>query len=143
MSTEANKDIIRRWVEVWNSKNVAAVADLVTADYVRHDPNLPEIRGIPAEQQLVSMFLRAFPDLHFTIDDMLAEGDKVMLRVTGRGTHQGELLGVPPTDQHVTFSAMLVYRLAGGKIAEQWALMDTLGLLQQLGALPTLSQPGA
>ncbi len=136
MSTEANKDLIRRWVDLWNSKNVAAVADFVTADYVHHDPNLPEIRGIPAEQQLVSMFLSAFPDLHFTIDDMLAEGDKVVLRVTGRGTQQGELLGVPPTDRQVTFSAMLIYRLAGGKIAEQWAIMDTLGLLQQLGALP-------
>ncbi len=142
MSPEANKNIIRRWVDVWHSKNVAAVTDCVTADYVRHDPNVPEIRGIPAEQQLMTMFLTAFPDLHFTIEDLLAEGDTVVSRLTARGTHQGELFGIPPTNRHITISAVEIYRLADGKIAEQWAIMDTLGMLQQLGALPTPGQPG-
>ncbi len=136
MSAEENKAIIRRWVDAWHSRNVAAVDDFVTSDYVRHDPNLPEVRGPAAEKQLMTMFLSALPDLHFTIEDLVAEGDTVVARYTARGTHQGELLGIPPTNRHVAISVLEIYRLVDGKIAEQWVTMDALGMMQQLGVIP-------
>ena len=140
MGAEDNKAVVRRWNELWNTHNVAAVGEMVTSDYVRHDPNAPEVRGPEAEKQLVTMYLTAFPDLHFTIEDLVAEGDTVVARLTAHGTHQGELLGMPPSNTRVTIMAVEIYRLADGKIAEQWVVSDTLGMLQQLGAIPT---PGA
>ncbi|MDQ4078079.1 MAG: ester cyclase [Chloroflexota bacterium] len=142
MSTEDNKAIIRRWVDAWNTQNVAAVDDFVTPDYVRHDPNVPEVRGPAAEKQLMTMFLSAFPDLHLTIEDLVAEGDRVVMRLMARGTHQGQLLGIPPTNRHIAISSLEIFRLAGGKITEQWVTMDALGMLQQLGAIPMPRQPG-
>jgi predicted ester cyclase len=85
------------------------------------------------------MYLSAFPDLRFAVEDMVAEGEKVVLRYTIRGTHKGELLGISPTDKQVTLTATETYRLAGGMIEEQWVNMDALGMMQQLGAIP---QPG-
>ena len=136
MSAEENAAIVRRWVDIWHSHNVAAVADFVTADYVRHDPNLPEVRGPQAEQDLMTAFLTALPDLRFTVDDLVAHEDKVVARYTCRGTQRGELLGVPPTNQPISISAVEIYRLVDGKIAEQWVIMDALGLMQQLGVIP-------
>jgi steroid delta-isomerase-like uncharacterized protein len=142
MSLEANKALIRRWCEVWNTGDLGAVGEFVVPDYVRHDPNGPEVRGPEAERQLVAMYLGAFPDLHFTIEHLVAEGDMVLARLTARGTHRGELLGIPPTGKQVTLAVMDLFRLADGKIAEQWVTMDVLGLLQQLGAIPAPGQPG-
>ena len=141
MATEEPKALIRRWVELWNAGDAAAIAAFVAPDYVRHDPNAPEVRGPEAERQLVAMYRAAFPDLHFTVEHLVAEGDLVVARYTVRGTHRGELLGIPPTGAQVTLAAMELYRLADGKIAEQWVAMDALGLLQQLGALPAPGQP--
>jgi steroid delta-isomerase-like uncharacterized protein len=139
VSLEENKARMRRWIDAWNEGNVDAVDEFVSDAYVRHDPNAPEVRGPEAEKQLMSMYLSAFPDLRFAIEDMVAEGDKVVLRYTIRGTHKGELMGIPPTDKQVTLTATETYRLAGGKIDEQWVNMDALGMMQQLGAIP---QPG-
>lgn len=93
--SEENKAIVRRWVEAFNEGNVDAVDELVTDSYVRHDPNSPEVRGPEEEKQLIAMYRSAFPDLHFTVEDMVAEGDKVVIRVGIRATHKGELLGIP------------------------------------------------
>ena len=142
MSVEENKALVRRWVDLWNTGNLDAVGEFVTPDYVRHDPNGPEVRGPEAERQLVAMYLAAFPDLRFTVEHLLAEGDTVLARLTARGTHRGELLGIPPTGKQVTVAVMDLFRLAGGKIAEQWVAMDALGLLQQLGAVPGPAQGG-
>ncbi len=136
MTVEENKALVHRWVELWNTGNVDAVGEFVTPDYVRHDPNGPTVHGPKAEQQLVAMYLAAFPDLRFTIEHLVGEGDTVAGRYTARGTHRGELLGIPPTGKQVTLAVMEVYRLTDGKIAEQWVTMDALGLLQQLGAGP-------
>jgi steroid delta-isomerase-like uncharacterized protein len=141
MGAEDNKAVVRRWVELWNTQNVSAVNEMVTSDYVRHDPNAPEVRGPEAEKQLVTMYLTAFPDLHLTIEDLIAEGDRVVGRYTVRGTHQGELLGIPPSNTRVTIMAVEIYRLAEGKIAEQWVIIDALGMMQQLGAIPTPGSP--
>jgi steroid delta-isomerase-like uncharacterized protein len=140
MSTEENKALIRRWVELWNRQNVAAVDDMVDPSYVRHDPNIAEMRGADAEKQLITMALSAFPDLNFTIEDLIAEGDRVVGRYTMRGTHQGEWLGIPPTNTALTLSVMEIYRIADGKIAEQWVILDALGMLQQLGVIPVPGQ---
>ena len=134
--SEENKAIVRRWVEAFNEGNVDAVDELVTDSYVRHDPNSPEVRGPEEEKQLIAMYRSAFPDLHFTVEDMVAEGDKVVIRVGIRATHKGELLGIPPTEKRLTFTAMEFYRLSEGKIDEQWVNVDTLGMMQQIGAVP-------
>ena len=140
MAVEENKALVRRWVELWNTGDLDAIGAFVTPAYIRHDPNSPEVRGPEAEQQLVAMYRAAFPDLHFTIEHLVAEGDTVVAHVTVRGTHRGELFGIPPTDTQVTLEAMERYRLADGKIAEQWVVLDALGLLQQLGAVPMPGQ---
>ena len=112
----------------------------MTQDYVHHDPNSPEVHGPEPEKQLIAMYLDAFPDLHFTIEDLVTEDDKVAARLTACGTHQGELLGIPATQRQITVPMIETYRLADGKIAEQWVVMDVLGMLQQLGAIPSPRQ---
>ncbi len=89
VSLEENKALIRRWAEVWNQGNLDAVDEFVSDTYVRHDPNTPEVRGPEEEKQLMAMYLSAFPDLHFTIEDMVAEGDKVVVRWTARAGTRG------------------------------------------------------
>jgi steroid delta-isomerase-like uncharacterized protein len=142
MSTEEHKDLVRKWIALWETGNVADVdfGDFVADDFVRHDPNIPAIHGPEAEKGLVMMFLTAFPDLRFTIAHLIAEGDLVQARGTAVGTHRGELMGIPPTDRQVTVTISELFRLADGKIAEQWVVMDTLGMLQQLGAIPEAGQ---
>jgi len=140
VSAEENKALIRRWGELWNAGDAAAIAELVAPDYVRHDPNGPEVRGPNAERQLVELYRAAFPDLRFTIEHLVAEGDLVVAHLTVRGTHRGELLGIPPTGTPITLAAMELYRIRDGKVAEQWVALDALGLLQQLGAVPTPGQ---
>ncbi len=136
MSTQENKAIVRRWVEAFNEGNLDAVDELVTDSYVRHDPNSPEVRGPEEEKRLISMYRSAFPDLRFTIEDMVAEDDKVAMRVGMSATHKGELLGIPPTENRLSLTAMEIYRLREGKIEEQWVNVDTLGMMQQIGAIP-------
>jgi steroid delta-isomerase-like uncharacterized protein len=140
MPIEQNKALVRRWIELWNTGDLDAISDainnFITTDYVRHDSNGPEVHGPEAEQQLVAMYLAAFPDLRFTIEHLVAEEDLVLARLRARGTHQGELMGISPTGNAVTLTAMELFRFVDGKIAEQWVTMDALGLLQQLGAIP-------
>ena len=86
------------------------------------------------------MYRAAFPDMHLTAEDMIAEADKVVQRLTARGTHQGELMDIPPTGRQITVTAIEIFRLAEGKIAEQWVALDNLGLLQQLGVIPPMGE---
>jgi len=137
--SEENKVLVRRWVDAWNEGNVNAVDGLVSDAYVRHDPNSPEVHGPEQEKQFMAMSLSAFPDLRFTIEDLAAEGDKVIARFTMSATHRGELWGIPPTGKQLTLTAMEIYRIAEGKIDEQWVILDALGMMQQLGAIP---EPG-
>ncbi len=134
----ANKEIIRRLVDgVWRDRNLALIDDLIAQDYVGHDPTQPApIRGRDGFRQFVDMYLSAFHDAVVTIDDQIAEGDQVVTRWTGRGTHTGELMGIAPTGKEVTVSGMTISRIENGKIAEEWELLDALGMLVQLGAVP-------
>jgi steroid delta-isomerase-like uncharacterized protein len=137
-AVSANKEIVRRVVDgVWRDRDLTIIDQLIAEEYVGHDPTRPEpIQGREGFKQFVGLYQSAFDDATVTIDDQIAEGDQVVTRWTGRGTHTGELMGIAPTGKEVTVSGLTVSRLAGGKIAEEWELMDALGMLVQLGAVP-------
>ncbi len=137
MSTEDNKALVRRGYEALNQRNWAAFEELVTPDLVLHNASMT-IQGFEAYKQFVSMYFTAFPDLRFTIEDMIAEGDTVVARQTARGTHQGELMGIPPTGKQVSTTGINILRFANGKGVEEWFNGDDLGLMQQLGVIPTM-----
>jgi steroid delta-isomerase-like uncharacterized protein len=134
---------LRQWIGAFNAHDAEAIGRMVTDDFVRHDPNSPEVHGPDGERQLVAMYAQAFPDLQFTIEDLVAAGDRVVVRLMARGTHQGELLGIPPTGRPVSIAAIEIYRLEGNRIAEQWVASDALGMLQQLGVVPVPGQHSA
>ena len=141
MSTEENKALVQRAVDAFNQGDWTAVDQLFAPSYVDHDPSragLPP--GPEGVKQAWRMFRAAFPDLTATIEDMIAEGDTVAVRGTVYGTHQGELLGIPPTGKPVTVTLIDINRFEDGKLVERWAETDMLGLLQQLGAMPASGQ---
>lgn len=134
MSTEDNKAIVRQFFEeVFNRQNIAALDELVSRDFIHRQPGRV-LRGAEFFDLIKSRehFL-TFPDLHLTIEDMIAEGDKVVTRWTARGTHQGEAMGRPPTGNEVTWTGINITRLVDGKLVEDWEELDTLGLMHQLG----------
>ena len=141
MSTEQNKSIVRRWIEEgWNKGNVSVIDQFYAPDVVQHDPGSPmPVTSSAALKQYVGVFLTAIPDLHFEIDDLIAEGDKVVWRFTSRGTQTGPLLNLPPTGKSSIVTGMVFFRLTDGKIAEVWVNIDNLGLLQQLGVIPVMA----
>ena len=142
MSTADNKALIQKWVDkVLNTRDVSEQSpayQLVAADFVGHFPGQPPIEGLEAYRQFGSAYFGAFPDLQITPEDLIAEGDKVTMRYGWRGTHKGELMGIPATGKLVTTSGISILRVANGKIAEQWDNFDNLGMLQQLGVIPTM-----
>jgi steroid delta-isomerase-like uncharacterized protein len=143
MSTEQNKTIVRRyWEEIWNQGNLAVVDELIAADFDGHPaPSDADFgRGPAGQKQLVGLYRGAFPDMRMTIDDMAADGDRVVLRWTARGTNTGEMMGMPATGKPATVTGIVINRLAAGKIAEGWTSFDALGMLQQLGVIPTPEQ---
>ncbi len=140
MSTEDNKALIRRFIEeVYIKKNLAALEELIASNHIDHSASAA---GSPAgpegSKQLTGMMLRAFPDLYVTVEDMVAEGDKVVICMTMRGTQQGALGAIPPTGKQVAVSTIDMVRIEGGKIAEEWGIDDRLGMLQQLGLVPAM-----
>ncbi len=140
MSTEDNKAIVRRGLEtVWHQKKVTSAEDHLAPDFVNHDPAMT-LQGLEQYKPFVTGYLSAFPDLHFTIEDQIAEGDKVVTRWTARGTHQGPFMGMPPTGKQGTVTGITIDRFANGKIVESWYNFDALGLLQQLGVIPAPGQ---
>ena len=134
--SEQNKQLVRRMYEVINGRDLSLATELLTEDVVYHDaaPGLPP--GREGYLAFTQMFLDAFPDLQLTVEDLLAEGDRVAARVRGRGTHQGEFMGVAPTGRSFEASGITIIRLEDGRIAEEWEQIDILGILQQLGVIP-------
>jgi steroid delta-isomerase-like uncharacterized protein len=128
--------VIERYAEeVFNGGNLAAIDDYIDPGYIRHDPGLPfVVQGPEGVRQMVTAFRTAFPDIHFDCQAIIADGDHVAAHWLASGTHQGDLMGLPPTGKSVTVSAIEIYRLAGGKIAEQWVVVDNTSMLRQLGA---------
>ena len=139
MTPETNKTLVRDYMEeVFNQRKVAAVETFLAPDDVDHTlpPHMPtDVAGTKA---VIETFLRAVPDLHITVEDVVAEADKVALRYTSHGTQRGPLGPIPATGRRLNVSSYLIARVADGKIVEMWGLDDQLGLLQQLGVIPAL-----
>lgn len=133
MSAEENMAIVRHiYEQVFDKHNLGAVDELYTSDFVYHSPRNPDFDREGLKQGL-GAYVAAFPDVQMTIEDMFAAGDRVAVRFTARGTHQGEYMGVPPTGKQVTVTSILIHRLAGGRMVEDWEWEDQLGVLRQLG----------
>jgi steroid delta-isomerase-like uncharacterized protein len=135
MSIE-NKALVRRFIEeVWNQQNLALALQLLTPDYIGHDPATPEgISGIEGFRRFFNTYTSAFPDQHFTIEDLIAEGDRVVTRWSVEGTHTGVLHGIAPTGKRVHVTGTTISRIKNGKIDEDHIHWDAFGLMQQLGA---------
>jgi steroid delta-isomerase-like uncharacterized protein len=135
-STDRNKQIARRLIEeAWSKGNLAILDELLSPTFTDHDPVTPDMgTGPNAVRKAIELYRAAFPDLSFTVEETLAEGDKVALRFTSRGTHKGELFGIRPTNRTVTVAGQIIAKLTNGKIVENWANWDALGMLRQLGA---------
>ena len=133
----ANKEIVRRALEEpW--RNLDVLDELVSSDYVGHDPALPEpVRGIQGSKDNVNEYRSAFEGAQITVKEQVGEGDVVASRWEGRGRHTGELMGIAPTGKDVVVSGLTLSRLKNGKIVEEWSNWDTLGMLQQIGAVAT------
>ena len=140
VSAEDNKALVRRFVdEVQSGGNIDLIDEICSPEFVNHSPP----PGIPADCEgikiLTAMFRGAFTDSHFTIENMVAEGDKVATRKTFHGTHGGDFMGMPPTGRVVSMGLIDIVRVSDGRVVEHWAMGDSLGLMQQLGVIP---QPG-
>lgn len=134
--SEQTKAFVRRLIEeVIGRGKFALVDELVSADYVGHSSN-PQTNTREGHKQFFAALRRAFPDLEITVEDQIAEGDKVVTRWTARGTHEGEFMGLPPTGKRAVISGIDIDRVADGKLVECWTKSDDLSLLQQLGAIP-------
>jgi predicted ester cyclase len=141
MSTEDNKAVVRRFYEeVVNQKKRAVLDEVFDPNLVDHfaPPGTPG--GLEGARHTFDMFLTAFPDLHFTVEDLIAEGDKVVARFTGSGTQQGAYMNIPPTGKQMTATVIDMFRIAGSKFVEHWLEFDALGMMQQLGVIPAPGQ---
>jgi predicted ester cyclase len=122
--------------------NMAVADEIIDPTFFDHT-NPPDMQhGVQGHKAIVTLFRASFPDLQWQIDDMLADGDKVVVRTTMRGTQLGEFFGLPPTGKHVVVSGIHLLRLANSKIVEHWGNNDDLGLMQQLGETPAPQQEG-
>jgi steroid delta-isomerase-like uncharacterized protein len=139
--SEENKALVRRQEEdLFSGGNLDVADEIYAPDYVGHDPSNPEdVRGLQAAKRAASDYRQAFPDLRVTVEDLIAEGDRVAAHLRFRGTHLGELDGIAPTGRRVDCTGIVVSRIEEGKIAEDWANFDDLGMMQQLGLIP---EPG-
>jgi len=132
MSVEQNKATISRVYEaVVNQRKLSLIDEIYTTDYVFHMAGMPDIQGAKGFKQFLAMYFAAFPDIHWTLEDIFAEGDKVVTRATIVGTHQEEFMGIPPTLKRVTITAIVIHRLASGKVVEDWGEADFLGLMNR------------
>ena len=146
MTTEENKAVLRREVEeLYNhTGNLDAVEELFSTEYVSHEPTSGETRGVEGAKQFATTFREAFPNLECTIEDMIAEGDKVVMRFKGSGTHEGETEAFgPPTGNQMEITGITIKRLSEGKIVEAWTTFDALGMMQQLGVIAAPQQAKA
>ena len=140
--SEANKALVRRAYEGFSEGNVDVIDEVFALNYVAHYPGVEPMEGSDLAKKVVGSFIDAFPDIKFTIEDQVAEGDKVVTRWSAKGTHKGEFRGFPqkthavaPTGRVVNFSATDIYRIVDGKIAEEWNSLEQLDVMQQIGVV--------
>lgn len=133
---EQNKKIARQVFEdIQSDGNISLIDEIVTKDYVGHTP-LGNLHGPQGAKDFENILHTAFPDYHVTVEDVISEGDKVVTRWTGSGTHNGPFQGMPATGKQVEMKGLTIFRIVNGKLIEGWTIPDLLGLLQQLGAVP-------
>ena len=139
MTTEANKAIAAAFFPAaWNHGDFSLAEQIFDPNVVDH---FDKAQGIAVVKQLIINFRTAFPDLKFSLDDEVVEGDKVVHRWTMTGTHEAPLMGIPATGKQATWTGITIFRFADGKIVERWANVDVLGILQQLGVIPEMAPP--
>lgn len=139
MSTEEQKAIISRYIEeAWNKGNVGIIDELMANNYARYPVGPGEPLDREGQKRRILAFRKAFPDLRLVIEDLIAEGDEVVFRMTLQATHLGPYAGTPPTGKHITISIIDIARFTEGKVVEHWGNRDDLGLLQQIGAIPVM-----
>ncbi|HEY98384.1 MAG TPA: ester cyclase [Dehalococcoidia bacterium] len=136
MSFNEKKAAIRRfWEEVFNKRKLELIDGLFTEDYIYHGAAGQDIHGREGLKQFLAMYFNAFPDLYAEVEDVFGEGDKIASRAMCRGTHKGDLMGMPPTGKQIAIRVICTNRFSGSKIAEDWELPDLFGMMQQLGAM--------
>ena len=140
MSVEENKEIVRRLIET-TDETFSEWDELVTEGFVAHLADGTSV-GLEGVKKGSTFLLSAFPDIHMTIEDMVAEGDKVAVRLTSQGTHKGQFFNIAPTGKKHVIVWFSIFRIEEGRIAEEWMLQDYLGMYQQLGALPPTEEIG-
>jgi len=138
MGVENKTVALRHHEQIWSKGDVDAVDAFYAADFVGHHPGAPDWIGRESVKLAVQMMREAFPDFTENVEDVIAEGDRVVTRFTASGTHRGELRGIAPTGHRMSMAEFAVFRLAGGRIVEKWGLVDRLGMYQQLGAVPAV-----
>src|ERR1043165_4659769 len=141
MSVEENKALVRRFFDAFGRNDFAGLEAVTSQDVVYHTAPPGLSAGIEGYRELMAMYVSAFPDIQITVDDMVAEGDKVVTRFTARGTHRGEFMGIAPTGSQVTVGGISIIRVAGNKVIDEWEQLDMLGGLQQLGATLVPPEP--
>ena len=136
MSTEENKDLVRRYWQAVNRDGDEAIDAFLSPDYVDHNPPPGFPPGRDNLHTAIAALRAAFPDTRHEIEEIIAEGNKVVTRLTAYATHTGEIQGIPPSGKRVSMPGISIHRVADGKLVEHWAQVDFLGLLQQVGAIP-------
>ncbi len=140
--SEQNKTNVRRlFEEVWNKGNMQVADELIASSYTHHDSSSPDLgRGPESEKKRVTLYRNAFPDIRFTVEDLLTEGETVVARWSCRGTHKGELNGIAPTNKQFNITGISIARFTNGKMFEGYVNWDALSLMQQLGVVPELGR---
>jgi predicted ester cyclase len=129
-----NKALVRRFIDYVNNDPFAPIDEFFASSYRYHNASVPEVKNLQGVKDFNAAAYSAFPDIRITIEDMVAEGDKVVYRGSARGTHQGEFMGIAPTGKQISFTSTVVSRIADGRFQEDWESLDLLNVLQQLGA---------
>jgi len=142
MSTEENKAIARKFFEIIETGDLSAADEIVATDYVNHKAVPGQKPGLEGYKEVATAVRTGMPDIQYTFEDQIAEGDKVVTRYTAKGTHQGELFGIAATGKPLTMTALVLQRVVSGKIQESWLELDMLGLMQQMGAIPAPGEGG-
>jgi len=139
---EQGKAVMSRYYEAWNARDLDAFDQLFAPDAIDHDVQNPyaATHGPAGAKRVAEMYHSAFSDSRFEVHEQIGEGELIVTRWTGKGTNDGELMGMPPTGKYATIEGITIARIASSKIAETWTCWDTLGMLQQLGAVPAAQQ---
>ena len=135
--SEENKAVVRRLTGIFETGDLSVIDEVLASNFVDHNPFPEQAPGPEGMKQLIGMMRATFPDMAVSTEDMIAEGDKVVSRWIGTGTHQGEFMGVPATGNKVTVTGIGIGRLVDGKIVEHWEQFDAMGMVQQIGAIPS------